>query len=91
MAVRNEIELKSHCIDGPLTPQYLIKYSKQAKKNKQKKTNLSVSQQVRWRAGVEERGEDVANAALELPLKRRPPLGRVPLGAFDTSVGHAVW
>lgn len=53
--------------------------------------NLSVSQQVRRRAGVEERGEDVADAALKLPLKCRPPLGRVPLSAFGTSVGHAVW
>lgn len=53
--------------------------------------NLSVSQQVGRRAGVEQRGEDVANAALELPLQRRPPLGRVALGAFGASVGHAVW
>lgn len=64
--------------------------SKKNPKKTKPKTNLSVSQQVRWRARVEERGEDVANTALQLLLERRPPLGRVPLGAFGASVGHAV-
>lgn len=40
---------------------------------------------------VEQCGEDVADAALKLPLQRRPPLGWVAFGAFGACVGNILW